>query len=92
MGREWEGENALSGNEKRRMSAVAGGSIGSFSSLSGLGALGNTCGVGTRSRSGSNASSDEEWNRSLVGKRPERLARLGERLRESMSQGRAAKA
>lgn len=92
LGREWEGENALSGNEKRRMSAVAGGSIGSLSSLSGLGALGNTCGVGTISRSGSNASSDGEWNRSPVGKRPERLARLGERLRESMSQGRAAKA
>lgn len=90
LGREWEGENALSGNEKRRMSAV--GSIGSIGSLSGLGALGNTSGVETRSRSGSDASSDAGWNTGPVGKRPERLARLGERLRESMSQGRAAKA
>lgn len=90
LGKEWEGENALSGNEKRRRTSAVGSIGGSIGSLSGLGVLDNVSGrIGTRSRNGSNVSSDGEWGGGPVGKRPERLARLGEQLRESMSRGRA---
>ncbi|KIR72906.1 hypothetical protein I310_03510 [Cryptococcus deuterogattii CA1014] len=90
LGKEWEGENALSGNEKRRRTSAVGSIGSSIGSLSGLDTLDNVSGrVGTRSRNGSNVSSDGEWGGGSVGKRPERLARLGEQLRESMSQGRA---
>ncbi|KAE8541254.1 hypothetical protein D1P53_002611 [Cryptococcus gattii VGV] len=90
LGKEWEGENALSGNEKRRRTSAVGSIGGSISSLSGLDALDNVSArVGTRSRNGSNVSNDGEWGGSPVGKRPERLARLGEQMRESMSRGRA---
>lgn len=90
LGKEWEGENALSGNEKRRRTNAVGSIGSSLGSLNGLGALDNVSGrAGTRSRCESNVSSDAEWGGGPVGKRPERLARLGEHLRESMSRGRA---
>lgn len=90
LDKEWEGENALSGNEKRRRTNAVGSIGSSLGSLNGLGALDNVSGrAGTRSRCESNVSSDAEWGGGPVGKRPERLARLGEHLRESMSRGRA---
>lgn len=80
----------MSGNEKRRRTSGVGSIGGSIGSLSGLGALDNVSGrIGTRSRNGSDVSSDGEWGGGPVGKKPQTLARLSEQLRESMSHGRA---
>ncbi|WVQ82900.1 hypothetical protein IAT38_005036 [Cryptococcus sp. DSM 104549] len=99
LGRDWEGENGLSGNEKRRMSSVSG--MGGALGMSGLGgSLPNTTergrprfsfsnpsvpGKDRMMHRGTSASSSSSGSGS-AGERPERLAKLGQRLRESVAQ------
>ncbi|WVN88534.1 uncharacterized protein L203_103745 [Cryptococcus depauperatus CBS 7841] len=101
LGKDWVGEKALSGNDRRRMSAVTTTGIGmsskgadapglsqvSFSSVSlpanRVGLYGRS-GSLLRSRASVDNSSEGELLSSSP-KRPERLAKLGERLRESVS-------
>ncbi|WVQ72237.1 hypothetical protein IAR50_001786 [Cryptococcus sp. DSM 104548] len=93
LGKEWEGENSLSGNEKRRMSGALG--MGMPSGLGGGAAKGSGSLSGSlaRSRTGSVSSASSSTQSqdqkimvgSLFSQRPPHLAKLGERLRESVS-------
>ncbi|ORY26485.1 hypothetical protein BCR39DRAFT_255818 [Naematelia encephala] len=81
LGQAWEGENSLSGNEKRRRASEIG-QVWQSSIASGGGVSINADIKGNRARDFATRLGGGD---SLGEKRPERLVRLGERLRESVS-------
>lgn len=71
LGKAWEGENSLSGNERRRRASELGAGVGM--------GVGSALGIKSIPRDVPLVSA------SMGEKRPERLVKLGERLRESVS-------
>ncbi|TYJ51673.1 hypothetical protein B9479_007744 [Cryptococcus floricola] len=94
LGKDWEGDNSLSGNEKRRMSGVLGmmpSAVGGGGGAAmGGGSLGGSSATSrTGSVSSATSSTQGQDQKIMMGssysQRPPHLAKLGERLRESVS-------
>lgn len=88
LGSDWSGEAALSGNEKRRRASEMGLGVGVGVGVGSGVAIQRSLGVPIKARLSSvNAGSTHSGESQLPGehRRPERLVRLGQGLRQSMA-------